>query len=86
MGTFRKMLSRELGTFTPTDSTTLFGIIENVKARCISLRNFTNKHNPYKRWVNDELIHIIRERNRYHKLMKKFPNNLFAKNKYLEHC
>lgn len=81
---FKTMLSRELSIFEPTDSTTLFRTIENVKNRCVSVRQVKKNLNPHKRWVNNELIDLIRERNRYNKLTKKFPSNEYAKSKHCE--
>lgn len=83
---FKTMLSRELAIHQPTDPNTLFHIIENVKSRCIETREITKKCNPHKRWVNDELTYLIQERNRYSKLVKKFPANIYAKNKLDELC
>lgn len=80
------MLARELAIFEPTDPSTLFHIIENVKMRCMQVRQINIKNNPHKKWVNDELIALIRERNRYSKLKRKFPNNSYAKLKHSELC
>lgn len=83
---FKTILSRELAIYQPTDSDTLFRIIENAKSRCIQTRQIKSEFNPHKRWVNNELINLISERNRYRKLNKKFPNNMYINNKYNEHC
>lgn len=83
---FKSILSRELSFFQPTDSSTLFRIIENVKSRRIQTRQITIKANPHKQWVNDELVNLIHERNRYSKLAKKFPQNDYATSKHKEHC
>lgn len=64
----------------------LFRMIKSAKTRCIQTREVSLKFNPHKLWVNDDLISLIRERNRYSKLSKKFPLNLFAKKKFVQHC
>lgn len=83
---FRTMLARELTLFEPNDSSTLFCIIENVKTRCMQTRQIKFKTNPHKRWVNNELVALIRERNRYSKLEKKFPHSPYPKSKHAELC
>lgn len=77
---FQKLLSRELSIYTPHDFSALLHLIDSVKKRCILRRKYTRINNPYKKWVNTELINLISERNRYHKLSKKFPTNEFMKN------
>lgn len=42
--------------------------------------------NPHKKWVNYELTDLIRERNRYHLMNRKYPSNAYAKLKYNEYC
>lgn len=82
---FKSILARELAIYNPSDSATLFRLIENVKLRCIRTRQVTHNFNPHKRWANNELINLIRERNRYGKLAKQYPQNLYAKNKHTEY-
>lgn len=86
LNTFKTILARELAIFQPTDPSSLFFIIENVKKRCIQVRQLNIKHNPYKKWVNDELIAHIRERNRYSKLKRKYPQNTYVQSKHTELC
>lgn len=42
----------------------------------------TRKINPYKQWVDQQLLKLIQERNRYHKLLKRCPDNDYLINKY----
>lgn len=83
---FKTLLLRELAIYQPTNPDTLFRLIENIKSGCIQTRQIISDSNPYKRWVNDDLINLISERNRYRKLNKKFPMNIYVANKYNEHC
>lgn len=82
---FRRLLSRELSLYTPKNLPALLHLIENTKRRCITTRTIFKRTNPNKKWVNTELLEIIAERNRYHKLFKKFPTNIYIKNKYTEY-
>lgn len=85
VGNFRRILSRELSIYTPINFSYLLRLIENVKKRCVRTRIITINQNPHKKWVNSELTELIADRNRYHKLSKKYPSNDFMKNKYLEY-
>lgn len=83
---FRRLLSRELSRYTPVNFSSLLHLIQNIKTRCIQSRTFHKQTNPNKQWVNNELTDLIRERNRYHKLLKRFPSNDFLKSKHFEYC
>lgn len=64
----------------------LLHIISNIKNRCTVSYIVQHKGNPNKKWVSDDLLNLIAERNRYHKLMRKYPNNLYVQQKYTEYC
>lgn len=83
---FRKMLAREISLFNPKSASLLLRIIENTKKRCTKQITIQTKKNPYKGWVNRELLEIIDERNRYHKMSKKYPNSNYAKQMYTYFC
>lgn len=83
---FKRIMRREINTYKPDNFHALIQIISNVKNRCIDTRTMYIKYNPYKKWISDELIHVIAQRNRYHTLTKRFPTNEYAKKKYFEHC
>lgn len=44
------------------------------------------KTNPHKKWVNEELLSLIEERNRYHRLIKKCRNNEYLRSKHSLYC
>lgn len=61
-------------------------IISNVKNRCIQTRTVHINRNPYKEWINGDLVQVIAQRNRYRKLIKQYPNNKYAQQQYIAHC
>ena len=56
--------------------------LSNCKNNNLEHLTITRKNNPKKPWVNDELLSLIDERERYYKLLKKSPNNDYLIQKY----
>lgn len=83
---FKCIVRREINTYKPNNFSVLLRIITNAKNRCTYTRTLNIKFNPYKRWITTELRHIIAQRNRYHSLMKQYPNNAYAQQQYSLHC
>lgn len=54
----------------------------DMKNSCIKTCKTVKTFNPFKPWVNNELIMLINERERYYRLLKKSRSNIYLQTKY----
>lgn len=69
-----------------TSSERLVTNIENCKNNKLTQKFFTSKSNPTKPWINEHILSLIKERDRYHILRKKSPSNAYLEQKYKDLC
>lgn len=48
----------------------------------IQIKTFTTRSNPHKPWINDEFFTLLKQREKYFKLLKKSPTNEYLISKY----
>lgn len=60
--------------------------MEQIRNECMKTVERTKTRNPHKPWINEELIALINERNRYYRLRKKSKFNPYVSQKYMEFC
>lgn len=53
--------------------------LTSIRNSSIKTLNSQSKLNPFKAWINEDLIKLVSERNRYFKLLKKSPSNEYLK-------